>query len=361
MLITGSSSSVVDQVIASLSSKFSLKDLGQVTHFVGVEVTRTTEGLHLSQGAYIKDVLDRVKMQDAKGTPTPMLANLKLSKDDGNPMVDGKLYRSTVGALQYATLTHPEISFSVNKVSQYMANPLDSHWKAVKRILRYLASSIDYGLHIKASNTSLTAFSDSDWASDIDDRRSVGGYCVFFGKNLISWCSKKQPIVSRSSTEAEYRSLAQAVCEISWISSLLHELQIKCPSVPVIWVDNISTISLASNPVLHARSKHIELDIHFVRDKVLEKLIDIRHVPSLDQTADIFTKPLSYQFFSRLRNKLSICSKSALELRGDVSSHNPSHTCATSNDDSMDGQRGKLAVSVPDHHIKKDSLQGLHN
>ena len=199
-----------------------------------------------------------------------------------------------------------------------MASPLDEHWKAVKRILRYLAGSVDFGLHIKSSNRDLTAFSDSDWAADIDDRRSVTGYCVFFGSNLISWCSKKQTVVSRSSTEAEYRSLAQVVSEISWIKSLLGELQIKCSNTPTVWVDNISTISLASNPVLHARTKHIELDIHFFRDKVQAKLIELRHVPSVDQIADILTKPLGNQFFSKLRNKLGVISLSSLELRGSV-------------------------------------------
>lgn len=220
MLVTGSSPTAINDVISKLSAQFSLKNLGEVKCFLGVEVTQTVDGLHLHQAGYIKELLQKVKMSEANGCPTPMISSSKLSKVDGNPFSDGKLYRSTVGALQYATITRPEISFSVNKVSQYMASPLDEHWKAVKRILRYLAGSVDFGLHIKSSNRDLTAFSDSDWAADIDDRRSVTGYCVFFGSNLISWCSKKQTVVSRSSTEAEYRSLAQVVSEISWIKSM---------------------------------------------------------------------------------------------------------------------------------------------
>lgn len=318
MLITGFSPSAIKLVIQQLKSHFSLKDLGEVIHFLGVEVTKTTQGLHLSQASYLVGLLNKVQMRDAKSYPTPMLSNSKLSKYEGDPMVDGKLYRSVIGALQYATITRPEICFSVNKVSQFMSCPLDSHWKVVKRILRYLAGTLDYGLHIRPSKPIITGFSDSDWASDPDDRRSVSGYCVYFGDNLISWSSKKQKVVSRSSTEAEYRSLAQVASEVSWLSSLILELGIKAQTTPVIWVDNLSTIGLASNPVLHARAKHIELDMHFVRDLVANHAVDLRHVPSLDQIADLFTKPLSNQFFSRLRNKLGLCSKSSLELRGGV-------------------------------------------
>ncbi|XP_047949217.1 uncharacterized mitochondrial protein AtMg00810-like [Salvia hispanica] len=318
MLIMGISSSGIAKVIAQLNKKFSLKDLGEVKHFLGVEVSKTSGGLHLSQAAYIVELLNKVKMSEAKPCPTPMVSDLKLSKVEGEPTIDGKLYRSVVGSLQYATITRPELSFSVNKVSQYMACPLDTHWRAVKRILRYLSGTIDYGLHVKASNFKISGFSDSDWASDIDDRRSTTGYCVYFGDNLISWCAKKQKVVSRSSTEAEYRSLAHTVSEITWITSLLQELEIPMQTPPVVWVDNLSTIALASNPILHSRAKHIELDIHFVRDKVAAKEIDLRHVPSLDQVADILTKPLSLQFFTRLRNKLGVCSLASLELRGSV-------------------------------------------
>ena len=317
MLFFGNSPSRIQHIIDQLQQKFSLKDLGEVTHFLGIEVSKTFLGLHLSQAAYITELLKRIKMLEAKPYPTPMLSDLKLSKIEGEPIIDGKLYRSVVGALQYVTITRPELSFSMNKVSQYMACPLDIHWKAVKRILRYLNGSIDYGLHIKSSDFKLSGFSDSNWASNVDDRRSTSGYCVYFGGSLVSWCSKKQRVVSRSSTEAEYRSLAYLVSEITWIRFLLQELNIPVP-VPVIWVDNLSTIALASNPVLHSRAKHIELDIHFVRDKVVAKEVELRHVPSFDQVADILTKPLSQQFFTRLRNKLGVYSLASFELRGGV-------------------------------------------
>ena len=305
MLITGSSSAI-NKVISELSDRFSLKDLGKVKQFLRVEVSYTAQGLHLSQGSYIREILEKVQKLDSKLFPTPMLTNLKLSKNEGDPFLDGKLYRSTVGELQYATITRPEISFCVYKVSQFMASLLDTHWKVVKRILRYLAGTVDYGLHVQNSEFKLIAFFDSDWAANMYNRRSVSGCCVYFGKNLISWCSKKQPVVSRSSTEAEYRSLAQTVCEVSWITSLLGELQIDLLEIPIVWIDNMSTIALASNPVLHARTKHIEIDLHFVREKVKEKRLELRYVPTTYQIVDILTTPLGYQLFSRLRNKMSI-------------------------------------------------------
>lgn len=261
-------------------------------------------------------------MDDAKGCLTPMISNCELSKVVGIPTVDCKTYRSIVGGLQYATITRPDISYTVNKVSQYMAAPLDTHWKAVKRILRYLAGTLDFGIHFKKTVGDITAFSDYDCASDVDDRRSTTGYCANYWSNLISWCGKKQSIVSRSSTEAEYRSLAHVASEITWMQSLLSELRIESKNISIVWVDNLSAIALASNPVLHAMTKHIKIDVHFVRDKVRRKELDIRHVPSADQIADIFTKPLSLQFFSKLRNKLGVCSLSSLELRGDVKMSN---------------------------------------
>lgn len=175
-------------------------------------------------------------MVESKGIASPMVSNCKLSRFGTDTLSDAQQYRSVVGALQYATLTHPEITFSVNKVCQFMANPLNSHWQAVKRILRYLKGTLFHGLLLQPAENPqafpLIAYCDADWASDPDDRRSMSGYCIFFGPNLISWCSKKQPLVAHSSTEAEYRSMAHATAELSWIQSILTELGIQF-TVPV--------------------------------------------------------------------------------------------------------------------------------
>nr|CAN78706.1 hypothetical protein VITISV_028658 [Vitis vinifera] len=182
--------------------------------------------------------------------------------------------------------------FSSTKSDQSLFKPLDTHWKAIKRILRYLNGTTDLGIVLKPSETmNLVGFYDADWGSDVDDRRSTSGHCVFLGKSLVSWSSKKQHAISRSSTE-----------------SLLSELQTKMTMVPVIWCDNISTVSLLANPVLHSKTKHMELDLYFVREKVMERKLVVNHVPTGDQVADVFTKPLSFRFFDKLRGKLTVTS-----------------------------------------------------
>jgi histone deacetylase 1/2 len=312
ILVTGSSPNLIQDVISKLNSHFALKQLGPVDYFLGIEVHNLPTGaLLLNQAKYIHDLLCKAKMENCKPIGSPMMSSCKLSKVGSDTMPDPTLYRSTVGALQYATLTRPDIAFSVNKVCQFMSQPLDSHWKAVKRILRYLKGTMHHGLLLNPATTgppfSLHAYSDADWGSDQDDRRSTSGSCIYFGPNLVSWGSKKQPLVARSSTEAEYRSMANATTELIWIQSLLQELQVPY-HVPTLLCDNLSAVSLAHNPVLHARTKHIELDIHFVREKVLSKQLTVLHVPAADQLADSLTKPVSLSSFDSIRTKLKVIS-----------------------------------------------------
>ncbi|KAK2411429.1 hypothetical protein QL285_046706 [Trifolium repens] len=250
-------------------------------------------------------------MEDSTPIGSPMAANCRLSKDGTDVLSDPTLYRSIVGALQYVTLTRPDIAFSVNKACQFMSKPLDTHWKAVKKILRYLNGTISFGLCIQPALQgppfSLRAYSDADWATDQDDRRSISGSCIYFGPNLVSWSSKKQPLVARSSTEAEYRSMANTTAELMWIESLLQELHVEFQP-PTLLCDNISAVALAHNPVLHARTKHMELDLHFVREKVIAKHLHVLHVPATAQLADPLTKPLSPSNYDTIRSKLKVFS-----------------------------------------------------
>lgn len=248
-------------------------------------------------------------MSDCKPVNTPLSISEKLSSQGGALLGpnDSTQYRSIVGALQYLTLTRPDISFSVNKVCQYLHAPTTDHWAAVKRILRYIKHTVKLGLQInKSSSLLVSAFTDADWVGCLDDRRSTGGFAVFVGPNLVSWSARKQATVSRSSIEAEYKALANATAEIMWIQTLLQELGVKGPRAAKVWCDNIGAKYLTANPVFHARTKHIEVDYHFVRERVARKLLEVEYVSSKDQVADGFIKTLTVRQMEMFRNNLNL-------------------------------------------------------
>nr|XP_048331608.1 secreted RxLR effector protein 161-like [Ziziphus jujuba var. spinosa] len=220
-------------------------------------------------------------MADCSISLTPTSTGIQLSKTIGSAFKNVFMYRSTIGALQYLTFTRPEIAFIVNKLSQFMHKPTDMHWSACKWVLRYLQVTKTIGLQIRSSSDiTVSGYTDADWASDVDERRSTGSYCIFLGQNLVSWSSKKQHVVARSSTESEYRSLANGTVEVLWLQSLLNELQVELNRVPVIWCDNVGAGYLVENPIHHQWTKHIEIDIHFVRYRAIQKKLEVRCVPS---------------------------------------------------------------------------------
>ncbi|KAK4271380.1 hypothetical protein QN277_020082 [Acacia crassicarpa] len=236
-----------------------------------------------------------------------MASGLSLTRGSTAVFPDEVLYRTVVGSLQYVTITRPDICFAVNKVCQFMQTPYIEHWKVVKRILRYLAGSINHGLILCLSpTTSLVAFCDADWAADKDDRKSMTGYCIYFGSNLVLWSSKNQCTVSRSSTEAEYRSMASTVAELLWLQSLHSELHIKLVvvGVPYVLCDKLSAVMITTNPVLYARTKHLELDLHFVRERAIRKEIRVQHIPSTSHVADGLTKAISCLGFPLFKEQL---------------------------------------------------------
>lgn len=245
-------------------------------------------------------------MHESKDVATPASVTNYNTTAATTAFQDPKLYRSTVGSLQYLSFTRPEIGFSVNRLAQFMHSPTELHWQEVKRILRYLKGTSSYGLVIRPSVIpTLTAYSDADWAGSVEDRKSTTGYAVYLGRNLISWSSRKQKSVSRSSTEAEYRAIANTTSELLWVRNLLQELGITVDT-PVLWCDNIGATSLTVNPLHHSRMKHVQIDVHFVRDRVACKELNVRYLSSNDQIADILTKPLAKNRFVFLRDKLTI-------------------------------------------------------
>ena len=240
IIITGNDPVMLQQTLTLLATRFSVKDPEDLNSFLGIEAHRTNAGMHLTQRRYILDLLQRCNMTDAKPVSTPMATAPKLSASSGTLLSDPTVYRSTVGSLQYLAFTRPDISYAVNRLSQYMHKPTTDHWQAAKRVLRYLAGTTSHGLYFSRNNvSSLHAFSDADWAGDTDDFVSTNAYIIYLGKHPVSWSSKKQKGVARSSSEAEYRSVANTSAEIRWICSLLVEFGIKISSPPVIYCDNV--------------------------------------------------------------------------------------------------------------------------
>uniref|UniRef100_A0A2N9GF20 Reverse transcriptase Ty1/copia-type domain-containing protein n=1 Tax=Fagus sylvatica TaxID=28930 RepID=A0A2N9GF20_FAGSY len=242
---------------------------------------------------------------------TPLEFNVKLNPTDGEPLSDATLYRQLVGSLIYLTVTRPDLAYAVHLVSQFMSAPRSTHYAAVLRILRYIKGTLFHGLHFSAqSSLELRAYADADWAGDPTDRRSTTGYCFLLGSSLISWRSKKQSVVARSSTEAEYRALADATSELLWLRWLLADMGAPQTTSTPIHCDNRSAIHIAHNDVFHEHTKHIEIDCYFIRHHLQQSALHLLSVSSEDQLADVFTKSHPPGRLRDLVSKLKMASSS---------------------------------------------------
>ncbi|KAG7544681.1 Retrotransposon Copia-like N-terminal [Arabidopsis suecica] len=294
---------------AALHQAFKIKDMGAPKYFLGLEIARNSTGISICQRKYALDILATTGMLACKPCSVPMDPVVHLTKDSGVLLDDAKPYREIIGRLLYLTITRPDITFAVNNLSQFLSCPTNVHLDAAYRVLRYIKSNPGQGLFYAAdSEPCLNAFVDADWGTCPDSRRSVTGLCVYLGKSLINWKSKKQHIVSRSSTESEYRGMALATCELLWLTQLLKDLKIPIKTAAKMFCDNKSAIHIANNPVFHERTKHIEIDCHTTRDQIKNGFLKLFHISTDNQHADILTKALQPGPFHSILNRMSISS-----------------------------------------------------
>ncbi|XP_022041556.1 uncharacterized mitochondrial protein AtMg00810-like [Helianthus annuus] len=307
ILVTGDNIYEIDSLKAFLHTTFQIKDLGFLNYFLGIEVLHHSHGTIMTQRKYASDLLKDFLVEDLISTNCPLPPHLQLKVNDGVLLRDPLLYRQLVGKLNYLTHTRPDLAFAVQFLSQFMQTPRIPHWQAALHTLAYVKGTISQGLFFNNSSVFyLQAYYDSDWASCPNTRRSVSGYFVSLGGSPISWKSKKQPTVALSSAEAEYRSMCRVTAELAWLTQLLAEFHVSNFTPVPLKCDSQSAIHIAKNPIFHERTKHIELDCHFVREKLQEGLISLSHTRTANQLADIFTKSFAFPQHKELLRKLGI-------------------------------------------------------
>jgi Reverse transcriptase (RNA-dependent DNA polymerase) len=316
MIYLGTNSEMVEDFRNKMQKEFEMTDLGLLKFFLGLEVAQEGNGIFLSQQKYAKDLLNRFGMSNCNTCSTPMNVKEKLMKKDNTEATYAMRFRSLVGGLLYLTHSRPNITYSVSIISRFMQAPSAQHMGAAKRVLRYVAGTQNLGLWYKRTDEiKLVGYSDSDWAGSFDDKKSTSGYLFTIGNTPVSWNTKKQPTVALSTAEAEYTAVSSATCQAVWIRNVLAEMGFKQMKATVIYCDNMSAIAMSKNPVQHSRCKHIDIKLHFVRDLVAEKEIQLEHISTTDQKADILTKALSLPVFENLKIKMRI---TKFELREGV-------------------------------------------
>ncbi|RVX07808.1 Retrovirus-related Pol polyprotein from transposon RE1 [Vitis vinifera] len=287
IVLTGDDCNELEKLKGKLAEEFEFKDLGALKYFLGMEFARFKEGIFVNQRKYVLDLLDETGMLGCKAAETPIEPNVKLQPTKAKNVKDRDRYQRLVGRLIYLSHRHPDIAFSMSMVSQFMHASGPEHFEAIYRILRYLKGT-------------------PDWAESIVDRRSTSRYCSFVSGNLVTWRSKKQNVVARSSAEAEFRAVAHGICEIMWIRRLLEELKMIGSSPMKLYCDNKAAISVAHNPVLYDRTKHVEVDKHFIKEKIDNGLVCMTYIPTEEQVVDVFTKGLHKRQFNFLVGKLAM-------------------------------------------------------
>ena len=285
-----------------LEAEYDMTDLGELHHCLSIEFKRdrAARTITMSQKHFIEEVLERFGMQDCKpiGTPIdPKARLLKLTEEEFKQCegeMEGVPYKQAVGSLMYIMVgTRPDLAFPQSVVSQHMARPGPMHWAAVKRIMRYLKGTKDIVLCLGGNDIALKGYCDADWAGDASDRRSTTGYVFMLGNGAISWNSKRQPTIALSTTEAEYMAASQSCREAFWLRQLLADVGYVQDAATTIMCDNQGCISLGKNPTHHSRSKHIEVQHHYIREKIEHGMVSLEYCPTQEMVADVLTKGLA--------------------------------------------------------------------
>ncbi|GAA0159048.1 transmembrane signal receptor [Lithospermum erythrorhizon] len=298
LIITGDNEDLMVQFKEAMIKKFDMTDLGKMSFFLGIEVTQGRNGIFIR----------RFGMFDCNLVGTPMTTGVKINKDSKGVEVNETQYKQIVGSLMYLTNTRPDIMHATCLISRYMSRPTELHLQAAKRILRYLKGSMNMRILYQRNSIKeeLKAYTDSDYVGDYDDKKSTSGYVFVLNGGAILWGSKKQPIVTLSTTEAEYVATTACVCQLIWMKRILKTLKYEDRDCTEIRCDNSSTIKLSKNPVFHGRCKHIEVRYHFLRNLVKEGVILLSYCRSEDQMADIMTKALKMEVFHKQVRALGI-------------------------------------------------------
>ncbi|KAL9230729.1 hypothetical protein vseg_006043 [Gypsophila vaccaria] len=305
LVIAGNDSSAIAKFKEYLGTCFHMKNLAVLKYFLGLEVSRSTEGIYIFQRKYVLDIISETGLLGSKPDATLIEQHHNLDKATGLVLDDADSYRRLVGRLVYLSVTRPDLSYAVHILSRFMHQPHAEHMAAALRVVRYLKGSPGQGLLFRAdSDLTIPSWCDSDYGVCSLSRRSVTGWYIFLGGSPISWKTRKQTTVSLSSAETEYRAMANIVCELKWIKGILCDFGVTLSRPMAVFSDSQSALQLASNPVFHERKKHIEIDCHFVRDAITDGLIVTSHVSTKDQLADILTKALGAPQFLRLLSKL---------------------------------------------------------
>ena len=290
-----------------LSSTFEM-DMGKANFVLGVKITRdcSKKLLSLSQGTYIKKILECFHMHNSKPIDTPMEKGCTLSLDQC-PKNDEKKnqmskvpYASAIGSLMYAMLcTRSDICFAVGMVSRYQSNPGPAHWREIKRILRYLRRTIDHALCYHGGYLRLTCYNDANWASDKDERKSTSGYAFILGGGVVSWCNKKQSCIALFTMKSKYVACSAAVQEAVWLRRFLQRLGVTAhaKNVLLLYSDSRSALAYAKDPKYHGKVKHIEFRYHYIRDMVSQGEVILQHISTSSIVADPLTKPITRDLF----------------------------------------------------------------